>query len=193
MLDYLLDDIPVRGRKARAVSAEVVRELDETDLGVLVAEEKGSTPSPIKRISERHHALARQLAAGTTVSEAALICGYDISRVSILQADPTFKELVEFYRQDITRETRGLHERMYGLSMEAAAVLSERLEEESEKISVGQLIEVLKMGADRTGFGPQSTSTNLNVNVDLANRLEEARKRVKERRYTPMIEAEKDK
>jgi hypothetical protein len=37
-------------------------------------------------------------------------------------------------------------------------------------------MEITKLGADRTGFGPQSSQ--LNVNVDLSGRLEAARKRV---------------
>lgn len=192
MLDYLLDDVPVKGRKAKPVEAAVVRALEPEDVGLLVEMEKGSKPSALKRISERHHALARNLAAGMSPGEAAIVCGYDLSRVSILQADPTFKELLEFYRKDVDATYRGLHERLFGLAMDAAEELSVRLEEEPEKVSVGQLLEVVKMGADRTGHGPQSTSTNLNVNVDLANRLEEARKRVKERRFSPVIEGEKN-
>ena len=189
MLDFLLDDIPVKGRKARPVRGTVVRELTAEDVTALVAEEKGSKAPALKRISERHRALARNLASGMDVGEAAIICGYDISRVSILQADPTFKELLEFYRRDVDATYRGLHDRLFGLAMDAAEELSVRLEEEPEKVSVGQLLEVVKMGADRTGHGPQSQTTNLNVNVDLANRLEEARKRVRERRFSAVIEA----
>ena len=54
------------------------------------------------------------------------------------------------------------------------------MQAEEKKISVGQLMELTKLGADRTGHGPQS-STNLNVRVDLADRLKAARQRVLER------------
>lgn len=173
-----------RGRAAAPVQAAAVRELDEADIALL-GEEKGSRPPPLKRIAERHHALARCLASGMRPGEAALTCGYDASRVSILQADPAFKELLEFYRDDVNRAYQGMHENLAGLSMDALAELRERLEADMQAddktLSVGQLIELTKMGADRTGFGPQSSSTNVNVNVDLAERLKAARERVASR------------
>lgn len=180
MLD--VTELRTTGRATRPVAGVVVRELDEVDVALL-AEEKGSKPNPLKRISDRHHTLARYIAQGTPPGEAALICNYDPSRVSILLSDPTFSELVNFYRSDVDRTYRGLHERLFGLAMDAAEELAERLEEPdtAKELSVGQLIEVVKMGADRTGFGPQSQSTNVNVNVDLANRLQAARERVKNR------------
>lgn len=185
-----------RGRAPQPIVAEVVRELDATDL-VLLATEKGSKPSAIKRLTERHHALARVLAAGTMpIGEAATLCGYALSRVSILQNDPAFKELLAFYREDAQRPFRDLHNRLSGLAMDAAEELSLRLEEDMQtedikdkKVSIGQLMELTKMGADRTGHGPSSTS--LNVNLDLAGRLEAARKRVAMRKLT-VIEGGKE-
>lgn len=168
------------GRAAKPVSAVVVRELDAADLAAL-GEEKGSKPSALKRLSERHHALARVLASGVKPSEAAITCGYAPSRVSILQDDPAFKELLEFYRNDVDAQYRGLHERLSGLALDAAEVLQERLEENSDDISFGQLMELTKLGADRTGHGPQSNTVNLNIGVDLADRLQKARERVANR------------
>ena len=182
-MDIDFDSLRTRGRAPKAVNGAVVRALDATDLACLGAE-KGSTASPLKRISERHHALARNLAGGMPEGEAAIVCGYDLSRVSILKADPTFQELLAFYRKDVQNAYRGLHDRLFGLAMDAVEELSDRLEQTPETLSVGQLIEVAKMGSDRTGFGPQSQQTNVNVNVDLASRLEAARKRVAERRAT---------
>lgn len=180
MLDF--GELRTTGRAARAVQGEVLRELDETDLALL-AEEKGSVAPPLKRISERHHNLARNLASGMAAGEAAIVCNYDPSRISILLADPTFKELVDFYRADVDRTFRDLHGRLFGIAMDAAEELATRLEDEekAKELSVGQLIEVVKMGADRTGHGPQTQNTNLNVNVDLANRLQAARERVSKR------------
>lgn len=175
-------DLRTRGRAAIAVSAAVVRELDETDVALLAAE-KGSVAAPLKRLSERHHALARCLASGMGPGDAAITCGYVASRVSILQSDPAFQELVHFYREDVNRQYLGMHQVLAGLSLDAATELHERLTEDmnadEKKISVGQLVELTKLGADRTGFGPQSSQVN--VNVDLATRLEAARKRISAR------------
>jgi hypothetical protein len=172
------------GRARKPVEATVVRELDATDL-VLLDEEKGSRAPPIKRLSERHHALARMLAGGMGSGEAAIVCGYAPSRVSILLDDPAFRELLSFYREDVTAQYRDLHQRLSGLALDAAEEIASRLEDEPEKIAIGQLLEITKMGADRTGHGPQTSSMNMNVNVDLAGRLEAARKRVAARRELP--------
>ena len=161
--------------------ASAVRELCADDL-LRLGDEKGSTAPAIKRISERHHALARNLAGGMASSEAAIVCGYALSRVSILLDDPAFKELLSFYRTDVNAQYRDLHARLSGLALDAAEELSLRLEDAPEDLSVTQLMELTKMGADRTGHGPSTSSTNINVNVDLAGRLQRARERVAERR-----------
>lgn len=180
MLDLDQPIFRTRGRAAKPVTASVVRELDAADL-TLLQEEKGSSAPALKRLSERHHALARNLASGMSPSEAAITCGYSTSRVSILQDDPAFQELLAFYRADVEHQYRDLHTRLSGLALDAADELAARLEEDPESVSIGQLMEITKMGADRTGFGPQSSSTNLNVNVDLASRLQAARERVARR------------
>lgn len=177
------DVFRVNGRASRPLSAVEVRPLDECDIALL-AEEKGAKAPALKRLSERHHALARCLASGMSDGDAAINCGYVLSRVSILKADPAFQELLVFYRQDVHSKYLDMHGVLAGLSLDAAMELRERLEADAEAdektMSVGQLIELTKLGADRTGFGPQSSQ--LNVNVDLAGRLQAARERVAQRR-----------
>ena len=183
-MDLSAEIFRTRGRAAKPVVATVVRELDAADL-TLLQEEKGSKPPALKRLSERHHRLARVLASGASPGDAAIECGYDPSRVSILQADPAFQELLSFYRSAVTEKFLDMHGVLAGLSLDAAQELRDRLEAEMQAdektMSLGQLIELTKLGADRTGFGPSSSQTNLNVNVDLASRLEAARRRVASR------------
>lgn len=177
--------IRTSGRAARELSAEVVRELDAADVALLGAE-RGTRAPALKRLTDRHHALARCLASGMPEADAAITCGYVLSRVSILKADPAFQELLTFYRESTTDKYLDMHGVLAGLSLDAAMELRERLEDdigaEEKKISIGHLMELTKLGADRTGFGPQTSSTNLNVNVDMAARLERARLRVSERK-----------
>lgn len=177
------DVFRITGRASRPLTATQVRELDDCDIALL-QEEKGSKPPALKRLSERHHALARCLASGMEPGDAAITCGYVLSRVSILQSDPAFQELLAFYRQDVTSKYLDMHGVLAGLSLDAATELRERLEAEMQAeektISIGQLVELTKLGADRTGFGPQSSQVN--VNVDLAGRLQAARERVAQRR-----------
>lgn len=182
-----MDDIfRTTGRASKPMSAVQVRELDDCDMALL-AEERGVKAPPLKRLSERHHALARCLASGMAEGDAALSCGYMISRVSILKADPAFQELLAFYRADVTGKYLDMHGVLAGLSLDAAMELRERLEADmsvdDKKISFGQLMELTKLAADRTGFGPQSSQVN--VNIDLAGRLQAARERVMQRRLAP--------
>lgn len=167
------------------LTAEVVRELEPSDL-LALGEEKGSKPpSLIKRLSERHHGLARNLALGMDHQQAAAVARYSESRISILLSDPAFKELIAFYRKPYDDATANLGQVMGANAMDAAYELADRLEETPESFSIGQLMEVTKLGADRTGFGPQAT--NVNVNVDFASRLQEARKRVEARQAKDII------
>ena len=139
------------------------------------------TISPLKRIGSRHHMLARLLAEGNKPGVCAAITGYDNARISILQNDPAFKELVEFYRATADAAFRDMHEHLAGMSADALNELRQRLEDDPEDFSVNQLMELLKVGADRTGFGPQSTQ-NTNIKSDIAVRLEAGRKRAAEAR-----------
>lgn len=184
-------DIPfrTRGRAAKPITFCVTREIDSSDLD-LMHTEKGSKAPALKRLGDRHHALARCLSSGMKEGDAAIACGYVLSRVSILKEDPAFKELLEFYREDVDKQYRDMHARLAGISADAADELHERLEAEMQaeekNFSVGQLLEVIKLGADRTGHGPQSNQ-NVNVNVNLANRLEQARRRVNERKQSGVL------
>lgn len=185
-----LDIFSLTGRTAKPVAGAVIRELERADVELLAVTRAPAAQSTIKRLSDRHHMLARNLAGGMPEGEAAIMAGLTGSRVSILKADPTFQELLAFYREDVTRVYRDTHEALAGVSHTALQILAERLEDEPEKMSTGQVLDIIKLGADRTGHGPQTMATNVNVNVDMSNRLEAARKRVRERSQSPSPEPE---
>ena len=161
-----LDDVLFRtvGRAPRRAVFEIVRELSLEDIKLLEIE-KGVKPSALQRITARHHMLARCVASGMGVTQAALVCNYTPSRVSVLIDDPAFSELLEYYSSEIEGKYVGMHEQLAGIARDAAWELQERLEAEPEKLSVGQLMELTKMGADRTGHGPSPTQqTNVQNN-----------------------------
>lgn len=178
-LDLELTETRVRGRAKRRVAAGVLRELTQADLAELETE-RGVKPQAIQRLRERHHGLARALASGMGNQEAAAITGYDPARISVLLGDPAFKELLEFYRADVNAKYVEVHEALAGMTADAIVILRERLEEDPDDLTNKELIELMKAGADRTGNGPSSTSTNVNVHVDMADRLERARARIQE-------------
>jgi hypothetical protein len=169
-------DIHLGGRAPKSVEAEVVRELRESDLALLSVE-RGIAPSHVQRISSRHHALARSLATGMSALEASLVCGYTPSRISVLRSDPAFEELVAHYTKLSSEATVDLQQRMATLAVEAADVMADRLETAPETFANGELHDLLKLAADRTGHGPASKTTNVNVNVNLGDRLRAARER----------------
>ena len=119
------------------------------------------------------------------------MCGYDPSRVSILKSDPAFTELVAFYRKGQEEQYYGIHEKLAGVAGDALDELQERLEEKPKDFSVGQLMDLSKMGADRTGHGP-SSSTTIDVKHGLAEKLDAARKRVERLRDEPIELEAKD-
>lgn len=168
--------VRTRGRAAKAIPVTVKRPLVPEDLEYLNTRERGSTAPPIKKLRDRHHALAKCLAQGMEDGDAAILCNYDPSRVSILKSDPAFKELVAFYRKAVQEEYRGIHEKLAGVANDALDEITDRLEEKPEDFSVGQLMELSKMGADRTGHGPTS-KTQVDVRHGLADKLEAARAR----------------
>ena len=177
-------EVRKQGRPGKAVTATMVRRLTAED----VAQQgpRDVLQGGLMRLRDRHHALARCLASGMSEKDAGIITGYVGSRISVLKADPSFKQLVEFYRShndDIYRDAyRDLHSKMAGLAEDTVEELSARLEEAPEQFDVSDLRETLKVLADRTGFGPATKSTNVNVTVDLAARLAEGIKRARETR-----------
>lgn len=166
-------DSPLAAVVARPLTAE-----DVQSLGV----ERGTKPVPVRELRARHHQLARSIAAGLTAVEIAAITGYSTSRISIMQSDPAFQDLVAHYR--------GLDEAAFVAAQADANVmavtvktqaleeLSNRLEDAPEELTPGQLLEVAKAMMDRTGQGVATATTNLNINIGLADRVKAARERV---------------
>lgn len=175
-----LDIAPrTRGNVTRPVAAEFLRELTPADIEQL-SEHRGSTPPAITRLRDSHHSLAMALADGLSEGLAAEVAGYSVSRVSILKADPTFVELIEHYRNEKTRpEMTDLAKRMLVLGRDSVDELQRRLEETPDSFENGDLLQIVAKTADRTGFGPQAKSLNVNVHVGLADGLAAARARIR--------------
>lgn len=162
----------------QSVIAEIIRPLTDGDIVNLATVPRKSKAPSLVRLSQRHHKLARMLAEGISARDAGTACGYVPSRVSILQDDPSFKELVSFYREQVDSAYRDLHERLSAISADATDVLADRLETDPEQFDNTELMKLVALGADRTGYGPSSTQ-NTNVNVNFGARLEAARQRIR--------------
>ena len=180
-----------RGRPGLDLEILEVGELTVEDLAALTAG-GGLKAIPIKKLSERHHGLARSIATGISLTEAAYMHAYTPTRVGMLMRDTSFLELVEHYRTIPDALHADLHERLFGMSIDAADEITRRMEDDANreegvdpKISLGQLREIVVVGADRTGFGPATKSTHLHLHANLAEKLDAARKRVALMRSEP--------
>lgn len=149
MLNLNIDKLAGPGRAAKPIQFEIVRDLNEADIQLL-SQPAASVPPPLKKITDRHHSLARLLAAGTPEGEAALIVGYDISRVSILKNSPAFQELLALYRSEVKREFASVLDHMAGLSRDALVELRDRLEENPDKFTNQELIKTISEMTDRS-------------------------------------------
>lgn len=138
------------GRPVVPVNAEYLRDLTEADIALMALQPLGSQPPGLKRVTDRHHMLARLLAGGMPEGEAAIVTGYDVSRISILKNSPAFEELLALYRAEAHREFASALEHMGGLARDAILELRDRLEENGERFSNNELIKMATELTDRT-------------------------------------------
>jgi hypothetical protein len=120
------------------------------------------------------------LAEGRTAVECSLITGYAQSRISLLQKDPAFKQLLDHYSGVHQEVYINVHERLAGFSLDALEELQERLETAPEKFSNSELMSMIPLGFDRAGFGPKSTQVHehtLSVDSLLEGIKDEIRKK----------------
>lgn len=179
------------GRQTAPLVAEFVRELAPADLAIPATVTQ--TPPAIKKIRDSHHSVARLLALGNKEHEVALVTGYSASRISILKADPQFKELVEFYREQATEVVTDFRERMALVGLDALQELHERLQDKPDDFSPGLLKDIIRDLADRTGHAPQRGPTSVTqVNIGLNERMAAGRERIQrmleERKGAPIID-----
>lgn len=179
-----LETLRLTGRAAMPIAAEFVRALTAEDLEMLSKERSVQKPkelSSLAMLSERHRNLARLIAMGKPDWECAVITGYTPSRISILKTDPAMKNLIKHYTEEKDIVYVQAHEKMAQVASTGLDILQERLEnpEEIAKMSTGQLLQIIEVSADRSGMGPSSKS-EVNVNVNIAERLEAARKRARD-------------
>lgn len=166
LLDLNIDRLAGPGRRPKLIDVEIVREVEEADLELLAAVPANSKPPAIKRISNRHHALARLIASGMTDGDAALTLGYDISRVSILKQSPAFQELLSLYQGEVNAKFATNLEHMAGLSNDALLELRDRIEESPDDFSTRELLSIVTELNDRAERGVDST-VNLPTSIEL--------------------------
>ncbi len=179
-MNLMLEIQAPSSKHSTEIFPEVIGELTRADFRAFDRKDAKTTKlSPLKRLSERHRNLARYIASGMEPSEVSAVSGYTNERINQLLKDQCFKNLVEFYSKERDIVFQSVQEQLAGMAKDAVEELQERLETDPESLSASVLIEMSKMGLDRTGHGPQSNQ-NVNVNVNLADRLSAARQRIQD-------------
>lgn len=153
----------------------VVRELTVGDL----QESERQVPS-IARIRHAHHQLAMLVAEGRKGVEIASMTGYTPTRISQLKNDPTFKDLVAYYREQRDAVSLGVQERLAQLGMEAADILHERMLEAPNGFGNRELKEIMMESLDRSSAPSKRPSGGAVVNIKFVD-------------STPMLELKAEK
>ena len=165
-----------RGRKSIRPAIGQIRELTKEELKTPRAK-----ATPIQKFRDSHHRMARLFASGLRVGQVAELTGYSVSRVSLFHSSPAFQELIaekrkvedEIARDQITQ----YNELILSNGMKAERKLADKLDDDddSEEMSVRELISIARDAADRVGLSKRSIQTN--VNMDFAQLLDRAIKR----------------
>ena len=162
-----------RGRKSIRPGIGAVRELTAEEL-----KSPRAKAQPIQKFRDSHHRMARLFASGLRVGEVAELTGYSVSRVSLFHSSPAFQDLIaekrkvedEIARDQITQ----YNQLILSNGMKAERKLADKLDDDddSEEMSVRELISIARDAADRVGLSKRSIQTN--VNMDFAQLLDRA-------------------
>jgi hypothetical protein len=155
------DFLPSRGQAASLLMI-VERELSADDLMRLAATPPRADYVPaVKRLSQRHHRQAQLIAEGYKLREVAAIVGSTPERLTQLQRDPSFMELVAFYgdqRMTVALETGA---RVRGNLEETLVATSEEIRrrttdpEQVKHMPISELRQIATFAADRTVAPPK--------------------------------------
>lgn len=156
-----------RGKRPQPAAVSYVRDLGPEDAELITNPPAlGSQTPSLVRLRTAHHALARLLAEGVPAVQASAITGYSLSRITILQADPAFADLLSYYKGQVAEKYLDVHERLGVLGMTAVEELQERLEERPEEFKNRELMELAEMALDRSltrDTRPQASTNTLRV------------------------------
>lgn len=175
--DLGIDFDKALGSRPPPSEVTIVREMTPADYEV-AGQASNITDFQPKKLTERHHALARCVAMGMKDHEAAARVGYDKQMLVILKRSPAFLDLVEVYRNEVNMAFVDHAEQLAGLATDAVLAIRDRLEADPDAFGTKMLLEIAAVTGDRAGYGPIKRTENVNVNVSLGEKLALARARV---------------
>ena len=157
--------------------AVIRRELTEIDLSAPCAESETRAPQ-LQKLKTQHHQIARLIADGRNDAQVCAAVGVTPAWLSSLKADALFSQLVANYRDQVEARYLNTHEYLAIVAQKSAAELIERLEENPAEFDLDTLRKLIEMAADRTGHAPQTKSANVQVTMNIGERLALAQQRL---------------
>lgn len=128
--------------KARELTVEFVKELEGEESATLSVREEAT---PLRRLRQSHHKLAKLLAQGEPAIAISLITGYDLEYIYGIQANETFQELMAHYKVVGELAEADIRGQMASAGQMALAELTRRLDEEPEEFGIGQLQDTVEL------------------------------------------------
>jgi hypothetical protein len=122
--------------------------------------------------------MAQLFACGLRTREVAELTGYSLARVSVLRATPAFGDLVDQKRgldEEVLKDgMQAYHQMILENGLKAERKIADKLDDddETEELSVRELISISRDSADRVGLSKRSVQTN--VSIDFAQLLDRA-------------------
>lgn len=168
-------------RKAATPRVLEVRSLTEADLEYL---RQPASRNVVQKLNDAHLRMARLFAQGLTNYEVAGITGYNPARVSLLRNDPAMRERVARLQEAAEAETVddmvefdavAIHNMTAAEHMIADKIEAAR--DAGETLPMRELIAISSDRMDRFGYGKKNM--NVNLNIDMAAKLEAAIARTK--------------
>lgn len=155
------DIIPSRGAVAEPLVIEVQGTLTADDIARLHTAPKVAVPM-LQRLRATHHRQALLLAEGKTVSQVAAIVGCTTARLTQLQKDPAFVDLVAYYQDQVMAamlsDTARLADKIVDVGEMAVDELRERLEDDAQRKSMRteEVRKIAEFAMDRTVAPPKA-------------------------------------
>lgn len=170
--------LPDAGRVPKPVFILSMAEITKEDLPQLMKPRDKTSNMP-QRLRESHHIVARLLARGISFADIASITAYSTTRINQLAQSPAMQEQVAIYRaESLARLDDAVdHFAQTAINNMTAAerMLADHIaeaDEADELLPLRELRAIVADRADRFGYGKHTTQTN--VNVDFASKLEQA-------------------
>lgn len=151
----------------------------------LEGEDVRSAVNLTEKVKIRHHAIARLMAAGKKRTEVSEIVGVSVSTLAIMERSPAFQSLLLEYMNMMDAEAVDAFQRLQIVGNLGIDELTDRITTRPASFKTSEVLDLVKLAADRTGLGPTTKQVTLNGRLSPADiRAVKAARPVLEAVYT---------